>query len=101
MDALSIHFVNPIFLNLLVIPVAMFLMWLARLISRRLTVKDYLLKRDVPLKEKYLFIGPMLFWLYLIVSVICLIIALARPQKVISVTNKNSVDLVIIQDGSA
>lgn len=101
MDALSLHFVNPIFLNLLVIPAAIFLVWVARLISRRLSVRDYLRKREVPIKEKYLFTGPMLFWLYLIVSVAFLIIALARPQKVISITNKNSVDLVIIQDGSA
>lgn len=101
MDALSLHFVNPIFLNLLVVPVAIFGVWVVRLILRRLTVRNYLLKREVPVKEKYLFAGPMLFWLYLIISTACLIIALARPQKVTSVTNKNSVDLVIIQDGSA
>lgn len=101
MDAFSLHFINPILLNLLVIPAIMLLVWVVRLVLRRLTVRDYLLKREVPVKEKYLFAGPMLVWLYLIISTACLIVAIARPQKIISVTNKNSVDLVIVQDGSA
>ncbi len=101
MDAVGIYFANPTFLNLLVIPVIVSILWVIRFVARRLTARDYLLKRETPVKEKYLFAGPMFFWLCLTVAIACLILACARPQKVISVINKNSVDLVILQDGSA
>ncbi len=101
MDGSSLRFLNPIFLNLLVVPALILFLWLARLVIRRFNVKSYSFGRTVPLKEKYLFAGPMLFWLCIIASIACLIVAIARPQKVISVVNKSSIDLVIIQDGSA
>lgn len=101
MDGYGISFARPDFLNLLFIPAILFLVWLYRFFRRRSSVKEYRERREVPLKEKFRLAGTLIFWLCLIVSAAFCVIALARPQKIISVINNRSVDLIIILDGSA
>ncbi len=97
----DIQFIEPGYLALLFIPGLMFILWLWRLAIRRTEVARYIKKRAVPIKEKYLFFGPLVFWACLIVALSLSILALSRPAKVMAVKNDTSVDLIVIQDGSA
>ncbi len=95
------HFSEPLYLWFLFLPALFFLVWLARWVQRKKEVRTFLASRSVPLKEKFTFFGPWLFWLFLTGSMFPTILALARPQKLISIVQSGTVDLVIIQDGSA
>ena len=97
----DIQFIEPGYLALLFIPGLMFILWLWRLAARRMEVSRYIKKRAVPVKEKYLFFGPLVFWAYLMVAMSLSILALSRPAKVMAVKSDTSVDLIVIQDGSA
>jgi len=97
----DIQFIEPGYLALLFIPGLMFILWLWRLVVRRTEVAGYLKKRFVPVKERYLFFGRLVFWACLIVAISLSILALSRPAKVMAVRGDTSVDLVVIQDGSA
>lgn len=101
MSELGLRFANSDYLKFIAIPALMFVGWLWCFCSRRAEVSIFKKRRIVPLREKYLFAGPLLFWLCLIFSILLSIMALSRPQRLMSVVNENSVDLVIIQDGSA
>lgn len=97
----DIQFLEPGYLALLFIPGLMLILWLWRLAIRRAEVAQYLKKRIVPVKEKYLFFGPLVFWACLIAAISLAITALSRPAKVMAVKSDTSIDLVVIQDGSA
>lgn len=101
MDELGIRFADPIYLQLLAVPVLLFCVWLWRFFSRRVDINAYRSKRIVPSREIYLFTGILSVWLCLIFSLAFSIVALARPQKLMSVRNNNPIDLVVILDGSA
>ncbi len=97
----DIQFLEPGYLALLFIPGLMFILWLWRLAIRRTEVAQYLTKRTVPVKEKYLFFGPLVFWVCLTMAIALSILALSRPAKVMAVRSDTSVDLIVVQDGSA
>lgn len=97
----DIQFLEPGYLVLLFIPGLMFILWLWRLAIRRTAVAKYLTRRIIPTREKYLFFGPLVFWACLIMAISLAIIALSRPAKVMAVKSDASIDLVVIQDGSA
>lgn len=101
MSELGLRFANPDYLELLAIPALVSVAWLWRFFSRRVAINVFKRTRTVPLTERYLFTGPLLFWLCIIFSILLSVVALSRPQKLTSIVNQNSVDLIIIQDGSA
>lgn len=101
MDIWGWHLSEPLYLWFLLLPGVFWLIWGGRLVQRRKEVGRFLNLRTVPLKEKFSFFGSWLFWLFLVGALACLILALARPQKLISVVQTGGVDLIIIQDGSA
>lgn len=101
MNEMGIQFVNPFYLKLLAIPILMSCVWLWRFFSRKSEINKYEKSRILPVTERYLFAGKMFFWLWLIISIAFSLIALSRPQKLMSVLNKGSIDLIVIQDGSA
>lgn len=101
MDFNDIQFIEPGYLALLFMPGLMFVLWLWRLVIRRAEVTTYFRERIVPVKEKYLFFGPLVFWACLITAMSLSILALSRPAKVMAIKSDTSIDLIVIQDGSA
>lgn len=101
MDFNDIQFLEPGYLALLFISGLMFILWLWRLVTRRTEVAAYLKNRIIPVKEKYLFFGPLIFWACLIAAISLSVLALSRPAKVMAIKNDTSIDLIVIQDGSA
>lgn len=97
----NLSFVEPAYLRLLAIPAFLFVLWLWRLIARRSNINKCLRERTVPVGEKYLFAGKLVFWLFLILALGFSILALSRPRSIITVSGDTSVDLVFIFDGSA
>lgn len=97
----DIQFIEPGYLALLFIPGLMFILWLWRLAARRTEVAAYLKNRIIPVEEKYLFFGPLTFWACLIAAILLSTLALSRPAKVMAVKSDTSIDLIVIQDGSA
>src|SRR3989344_7734981 len=101
MEYLGIQFLEPVFLIFFIIPAVMLGLWLWRLVIRRGQVAKYLKDRTVPIKEKHRFLGQLSVWGFIILAILLLVIAMAGPAKILSVKDDTSVDLVIIQDGSA
>ena len=97
----GLQFLEPVYLNLLFIPVLYSFLWLWRVIARRKTVSRFRKARAVPLRERFSFMGQLAFWLFIILAVVSSILALARPAKTLYVKDSTSVDIIVIQDGSA
>lgn len=95
------HFSEPLYLWFLFLPSLFMVGWGGRLFQRRKEVHRFLNLRTVPLREKFSFFGPWLFWFFLTGALAGTVLTLARPQKLLSVIQTGGVDLVIIQDGSA
>ncbi len=101
MDSGTIRMVVPEFLVLLVIPTGLLLLWTWQLWRRRIDVGRLVRGQTTPIRERYRFAGPLVFWLFLNAALFCCIVALARPEILRSVTETRTVDLIIVQDGSA
>lgn len=101
MNMENLSFVEPAYLKLLLIPAFLFVLWLWRLRARRASVNKCLRERTVPVSEKYLFAGKLVFWFFLISALGFSVVALSRPRSIITVSGDTSVDLVFIFDGSA
>ncbi len=97
----SFRLVAPEFLVLLVIPTGLLLLWFWQLWRRRVDVGRFIRNQATPLRERYRFAGPLVFWLFLNAALASCIVALARPEILRSVTETRTVDLIIVQDGSA
>jgi Ca-activated chloride channel family protein len=96
----AIRFVEPGFLWLLSLP-AIFLVALAyQLLRRRQTVRRLRGQRTVPVHEHFTFAGSLSFWFMVVVASALVVVALARPQVLMSVTQSAGVDVVVLQDGS-
>jgi Ca-activated chloride channel family protein len=52
-------------------------------------------------RERFVIIGDLGFWLFAMVAMASTIVALARPQAIVSVVGTAGADLVILLDGSA
>jgi hypothetical protein len=100
-DFTRITFAEPLFLWLLALPAALLVLWVWRLVRRRLDIRQLSRHRIVPVDERFAAVGDLPFWLCLILSSIALILALARPQGPATAVRQGGIDLVVLQDGSA
>lgn len=98
---MNLRFLQPDFLWFMVIPAVFSLVWVRLFWKRRKTVDLYESNRIVPVKEKFLLFGKLAGWAPLILVMVLGLLALSRPQARISITNKQSVDLILVMDGSA
>ena len=96
-----IRFLEPVSLWLLVGPAVLFGVWSWQFARRRRDVRNLRMQRTVPVTERFWPAGWLSFWLVVIVASAIVVVALARPQVLMSVTQTAGVDVVVLQDGSA
>lgn len=97
----SLRFGEPLYLWLLCAPGVLLLLWTWRVARRRADAHGYLVSRLLPVEERFNLVGELSFWLCLIVALTLCIVALARPQGLVSLVRKSGVDIVVLQDGSS
>ena len=95
-----VRFVEPLLLWLLAGPALLLPLWLWQLARRRRDVRRLRASRTAPVRERYRFAGGLSFWLAVTVAAALVIVALARPQALVSVTETAGIDFVVLQDGS-
>ena len=100
-DFETFRFEVPALLWLLVVPAALALLWIWRVVRRRADVRALGAARMLPVRERYSFAGDLTFWLAVLVAASLCIVAIARPQARISSVKRASADIVILQDASA
>ncbi len=91
----------PQFLWLLAAPALLLLAWAWRFVRRLSDLRRLRARRLVPIRERFALAGDLPFWLSLILAAALLIVAVARPRAVTTVSGRAGVDLVVLQDGSA
>jgi len=96
----GIRFVEQDFLWLLTVPVALLVALVCQLIRRRQTVRYLHGQRTVPIVERFTFAGGLSFWFMVVAASALVVVALGRPQVLMSVTQSAGVDVVVLQDGS-
>ena len=96
----AIRFVEPGFLWLLSLPVILLVALAYQLLRRRQTGRRLRGQRTVPVREHFTFAGSLSFWFMVVVASALVVVALARPQVLMSVTQSAGVDVVVLQDGS-
>jgi Ca-activated chloride channel family protein len=97
----SFRFAEPLYLWLLVLPAALFVAWIWRLVRRRGDLKRMRARRALPVRERLGAVGDMAFWAAVLVASALCIAALARPQALVSTVRRASADVVVLQDASA
>ena len=95
-----LRFEEPLYLWLLLAPAALVLLWVWQLRGRRRDTRLAQRHRTVPVHEQFAFAGGLWFWLCLVLAIGSLVLALARPQVLASVTQNAGADFIILQDGS-
>jgi Ca-activated chloride channel homolog len=100
-DPATTRFGDIAYLWLLAVPALLVVAWVWRAWRRRRDVAHFTRGRIVPVRERFSLFGDLAFWLFAIVASALLIVALSRPQAVVSAVRQGSVDLVILQDASA
>ena len=95
-----IRVLEPLYLWLLLLPGLLLLMWAWQLLRRRHAARRYREQRTLPVRERYAYAGGLSFWLCLVMAVTTLILALARPQTLVTMVQRAGVDFVVLQDGS-
>jgi Ca-activated chloride channel family protein len=100
-DLSSVRFDEPLNLWLLIAPAVLVLVWLWKLARHRQDTRRFQNRRTLPVPERLLPAGGLLFWLCLVLATGCTILALARPVAAVSLARTAGIDLVILQDGSA
>lgn len=95
-----IRFVEPVFLWLLCAPGLLLLMWTWQLARRRVDIHRHVKARILPVRERYPLTGGLAFWLCVILAMVAVIVALARPQARLTLVQRVGVDFIILQDGS-
>lgn len=101
MEIGSLRFLEPSFLWLLVGIPPLMLLWIWQCARRRTAARRYAAGRIVPVRESVATIGDLWFWLFAMIAVASTIVALARPQAVLSVVRTAGADIVILLDASA
>ena len=94
------RFVEPLLLWLLAGPVLLLPVWLWQLARRRRDVRRLHASRTAPVPQRYRFAGGLGYWFAVTIAAALVIVALARPQALVSVTETAGVDFVVLQDGS-
>jgi len=97
----TFRFADPLYLWLLLVPAALFVVWSWRFVRRRRDLKRLQARRALPVREQLGAIGDLAFWAAVLVAASLCIVALARPQALVSVVRKASADVVVLQDASA
>lgn len=95
------RFLEPSFFWLLAGLGPLLLLWLWQVGRRRTATRQLRANRTVPVRERVVVIGDLGFWLFTMVAAALTIVALARPQAVVSVVGAAGADIVILLDGSA
>lgn len=94
-------FGTPQFLWLLAAPAVLLLAWLWRFVWRVTDLRRLRDCRSLPIRERFAIGGELWSWLFIILALASLVVALARPRGVTTVVNRAGVDVVVLQDGSA
>jgi Ca-activated chloride channel family protein len=97
----TLHFAEPQFLWLLVVPALLLVLWIAKLVRHRADRRRYSRHRRLPVRERLTRFGGLLSWLCLVGALVATILAMSRPTAAFSLVQSGGVDLVILQDGSA
>ena len=97
----SFRFAEPLYLWLLIVPAVLFAVWIWRFVRRRGDLKRLRARRALPVRERLGAVGDLAFWAAVLVAASLCVVALARPQALVSTVRKASADVVILQDASA
>jgi Ca-activated chloride channel family protein len=100
-DVRQVTFAQPAYFWLLVVPAVLFVVWTWRLARLRADARRLATRRTVPVRERISVLGDFPFWLCVILSLVLLIAAIARPMGPATVVRRAGIDLIILQDGSA
>ena len=96
----DLEFGQPAYLWLLIAPLALALLWVRLFFRRRRDIRQMRERRALPVLERHAAGRGLWFWLALVGASACVILALARPQALVSVTESAGVDFVVLLDGS-
>jgi len=97
----ALTFGAPRYLPLLVIPAALLVVWLWRLLARQRDLRRLARHRVVPIRERFRLADDLSFWAAQLVAAALLLIAVARPQAPASMPRRAGLDLVVLLDASA
>ena len=97
----ALQFEDPLYLWLLAVPAGLGLMWLWQFARRRQDAREARRGRTTPVRERFALAGGLSFWLCLLLAVVALVLALARPQALVPITRSAGADFILLQDGSA
>lgn len=97
----DVRLLEPTYLWLLMGPGVLFVAWLWQFAKRRRDIRRLLNQHTTPKVERYVRAGGLSFWLVVIAASSLLVMALSRPQVMVSVTQNTNVDFIVLQDGSA
>jgi Ca-activated chloride channel family protein len=97
----EIAFGTPETLWLLIAPGSVLVLWLWRLISRVADLRRLRSRRVVPMRERFVGFGELLFWLSAIIASALFIVALARPKAPTTLPRRAGLDVIVLQDASA
>jgi Ca-activated chloride channel family protein len=96
-----VTFREPLYLWLLAAPCALLILWVWQVLRRRADERRLVRERVIPVMERHSRFGDLAFWAAVGLAAICCILALARPVGRISLLQRGSADIVVLQDGSA
>jgi Ca-activated chloride channel homolog len=97
----TFRFASPVFLWMLMAPVALLVLWGWRVVRRRADVRRLAARRVLPVRQRFGPVGDLAFWACVLIACCLGVAAIARPQARISSFRKASADVVILQDASA
>jgi Ca-activated chloride channel homolog len=97
----TFRFASPIYLWLLLAPIALMLLWGWRVVRRRADVRRLRTQRVLPVQQRFGPVGDLAFWACVLIASSFAVAAIARPQALVSSFRRASVDVVILQDASA
>ena len=100
-DLGRIAYAAPEYLWLLGVPLVLLLAWVRRLMLHSADVRHLHARRTLPVRQRLSHSGGLFFWLFQILAVAALVVALARPVAPAIVVRDAGVDLIILQDASA
>jgi len=97
----TFRFASPVYLWMLLAPIALLFLWGWRVVRRRADVRRLAAHRIVPVKQRFGPVGDLAFWACVLLASGLGVAAIARPQARVSSFRKASADVVILQDASA
>src|SRR5579864_6125222 len=92
----QLKFGEPLYLWLLVTPGLLVVLWCWRVIRRRADGRTYQAVRLVPVRERFVAVGDLAFWLCAILALSLTIVAIARPQGITPLVRSPGADIVLL-----